>query len=415
MRRTTRRLWQFPWKLQESLIVIAGIIVVGFALQLAAGPVALPQLRAPGNLFAAAVLLVLIFWGKYRRESALVQWLSGIPMAVCLIAAFLLFSLVMGLTPQEAQVGRRASGLIAALGFTRVTASWPFVLIYILTLISLGLVVARRPFPRRIKDLAFYCNHLGLWILLLAAGFGATDMRRFIMHVPEGATEWRVYNAEGGALELPVAITLHDFAMEEFPPKLVVIHSRNGLPQPEGRAEFFPLNAVPAKGRLLNWEISLEKYIHQAVRAGDAYKESAMPASTPAALVTIRNFFTGESKSAWICGGGNIPELFSGLDLDKNFMLVMTRPEPKRFSSDITVLTQNGSKQKGILEVNAPLRVGLWQIYQYGYDAAAGKMSSYSSMELIYDPWLYPAYAGMVLLLLGALFLVFSGTGKIRP
>jgi hypothetical protein len=32
-------------------------------------------------------------------------------------------------------------------------------------------------------------------------------MRRFIMHVPEGATEWRVYNAEGGVRQGATAFT----------------------------------------------------------------------------------------------------------------------------------------------------------------------------------------------------------------
>ncbi len=66
------------------------------------------------------------------------------------------------------------------------------------------------------------------------------------------------------------------------------------------------------------------------------------------------------------------------------------------------------------IEVNKPLRVGSWMIYQYGYDNAAGSLSSYSSFELVYDPWLIPIYIGVVLLMLGALCMVVQGRSRIN-
>ncbi|MDL2209639.1 cytochrome c biogenesis protein ResB [Desulfovibrio sp. OttesenSCG-928-O18] len=410
----SRKLWQFPWQYRESALFIGGLAAVGFALQLAVGHFDFFLLHAPANLFASAALVALILLGTLCRRTALVRWLSGVPFAVCCVAALLLFSLIMGLTPQVARVDPHAHNIFSDLGFTRVTASWPFVFLYAVTLLSLGLTVARRLTTFKKRDLAFCCNHLGLWILLLAAGMGAADMQRFVMYVREGETEWRVYSAAKDVLELPVAIKLKDFSMEEYPPKLVIINRESGIPQPEGRPWTFQIDEKRPQGALGEWSLTLEEYLHEAVKTGDLYRHSPMPASTPAARVKAVNARTGETKTGWVCGGGNIPGFFASLALDEKHTLVMTEPEPKRFASDITVLTKDGITKNAVLEVNKPVRAGSWMIYQYGYDNQAGKMSTYSSMELVHDAWLVPAYAGIALMVAGSMLLIFTGTGKRR-
>jgi hypothetical protein len=414
MERKKRPLWQPPWQYKESALFIGGIVAAGFVLQLTLGHYNFFLLHYPANAGIAAALVLLLGLSAFARTTVVFRWLSGIPFCVSLLAALLCFSLVMGLTPQAARPDAHAHSLFAALGFTGVTASWPFVLLYALTLVALGLVLVRRLAAFRKRDLAFCCNHLGLWLLLLAAGLGAADRQRFVMYVREGELEWRVYSAANEVLELPVAIRLKDFSMEEYPPKLVVINRQDGKPLPEGRPDYLQLDAKRSSGALGEWRVTVEEYIHEAVRQGEAFKASPMPAATPAARVTAKNRRTGEAKSGWVCGGGAIPAFFAGLTLEGDLTLVMTRPEPKRFVSDITVLTREGLKTDARLEVNKPLSIGAWMLYQYGYDNRAGKMSTYSGIELVRDAWLWPAYAGIALLVVGSLRLIWAGTGKRR-
>lgn len=408
-----------PRQYKESAPLVGGIIAAGFALQLTFGHFNFFLLHYPANAGIAAALAVFLGLSVFFRKTALFQWLSGIPFCVVLIAALLVFSLIMGLTPQVARIDPHAHSVFSDLGFTQVTASWPFVLLYAMTVISLGLVIVRKLAAFRKKDLAFYCNHLGLWILLLSAGLGAADMQRFVMHVREGEVEWRVYSAGDDVLELPVAIRLKDFSMEEYPPRLVVINRETGKAQPEARPWQLQIDEKRPAGTLGTgttgeWTLTVDEYIHEAVRAGEGYKASPMPASTPAARVTARNTRTGEARSGWVCGGGTIPGFFAALPLDGDLTVVMTQPEPKRFVSDITVLTREGVKKDARLEVNKPLSVGAWMLYQYGYDNRAGKMSAYSSIELVRDPWLWPAYAGIALMVAGSFRLILAGTGKRR-
>jgi len=407
-----REFWKFPWQYKESVVFVTGIVAIGLILQITIGLFDFILLQFPGNIILGCIMLLSILLFFYpKSKSPLYQWFSGTPMAVTLIGALVILSVIMGLTTQ-AQSAHTTDNLFASLGFTHMTSSWSFVLVYFITLLSLGAVIIRRLFHFRIKDYAFYLNHIGLWILLFAAGLGAADVRRYVMYISEGETEWRVFNDRDEALELPIAIELNDFYVEEYPPQLTVIDRKTGASQPENKPEYFQIDEKQPNGRIAGWNISLKEYIHNAVRSSDsAYREVHMPGASPAAMVEMYHPQTGVKKEGWVCAG-NIAQLYMVLNLDEQYCLAMTRPEPKRFVSDINVYSKEGKKAHTFLEVNKPYKMGHWMLYQYGYDTDAGNMSKYSSIELVYDPWLIPVYAGMILLSCGSVCMLWMGRRK---
>ena len=92
-----------------------------------------------------------------------------VPFSVTLIAALLIQTIIMGFTPQIVGTLAAKPGVFDIIGFTRMTNSWPFILIYYFTLLALfGAVINRLKTPRW-KDYAFYLNHIGLLILLFAS------------------------------------------------------------------------------------------------------------------------------------------------------------------------------------------------------------------------------------------------------
>lgn len=405
-------MWQFPWQYKESIAFVGGIVLIGFILQLTVGNFNYYLLQSPVNLILGGGIILFLILFSFARKNSFYQWFSGVPFSVTIIIALLLLGLIMGLTPQMARIHTHDIDLFTLLGFRQVTSSWPFVLVYFLTLLSLGALVIRRLIAFRKQDYAFYFNHIGLWVFLFAAGLGAADMKRYVMHVREGEVEWRVYSENKDVLELPIAIQLNDFDMEEYAPKLTIIDRESGESQPEGKPEYFQIDEKRPIGSLNGWDIELKEYIHQAIRNSDStYHEVPMPGSSPAAKVWMKNQQSGDIRQGWVCGG-NISQLYMTLPLDSQYCVVMTRPEPKKFLSDIKVFMEDGNEAQTILEVNKPLRIGSWTLYQYGYDNDAGKMSTYSSIELVYDPWLYPAYAGIVLLAIGSVCLLWSGNRK---
>jgi hypothetical protein len=405
-----RKMWQMPWGYPESIAITAGIVFVGFMLQITIKGFNFYLLTSPVNLVVGALIIGLCLLTLALKKSKFLSWFTGVPFSVCIISALLVLTLIMGLTPQTASGAANANdNFFALLGFNNMTGSWPFILIYFTTLLSLGSLIVRRLAKFKIKDWGFYLNHIGLWLVLFAGGLGHADMERYIMHVREGEVEWRVYDAEGTVKELPIAIQLNDFDMEEYPPKLTIIDRTTGEPQPLSAPDYYQINTKAPTGKLDGWVLKMNEYIHQAVRNSDStYREAPMPGATPAAHITMTNPSTGEVRKGWVCGG-NQAQLYKTLELSEQHTVVMTITEPKRFMSDIEVYTPDGTTKSAILEVNHPLRIGGWTIYQYGYDNAAGRLSSYSSMELVYDPWIVPVYIGFIMIALGAVVMIVRG------
>ncbi|MDR0835399.1 MAG: cytochrome c biogenesis protein ResB [Tannerella sp.] len=403
-----RKTWQQPWQYAESIAVVIGLAIVGFALQLFSGKFNFLLISSPVNLIIGGIIVLISILAGIKRKTAFCQWFTGVPLAVSLLGGLLVLSIFMGLTPQMENIDPHHRNLAVLLGFRQMTSSWAFVILYTVTLLSLGGLIVRRLINFKVKDYVFYLMHTGLWVLLFAAGLGAADLRRYVMFVNEGETEWRVFNQNEKPLELPLAIQLNDFQMEEYPPKLTVIDRLTGEAQPKEKPQYVQIDEKVMSGKLLDYDIVIDKYIQNAVRNSDSsYTEVSMPGATPAALVRVRNLKDNTEKNGWICGG-SVAQLYMMLPLTEKLAMVMTQAEPKRFVSDINVYTEDEKSVSALLEVNKPLKIGSWMIYQYGYDTNLGKASPYSSFELVYDPWKGLVYIGILLFAVGSLFLIIK-------
>lgn len=424
MGKTKKPIWQFPWQYKESIAIVAGLLLVGFLLQITLGNFNFYLLHAPVNILVGALVITAVTVLSFSKKNHIIHWLSGIPLSVTLIGALCFLSAIMGLTPQFAKINTHLTinwgdasfsdmlnYLATRIGLKQMTSSWAFVLIYSFTLVVLGLIIARRLHRFKRKDYAFYLNHIGLWLFLFAAGFGAADMLRYVMYVEEGETEWRVYDRQENVLELDIAIQLHDFIMEEYPPKLAIINKYTGDVQSENKPAYYQIDEQRLNDKLAGWNLQLDEYIHEAVRKTDtSFQAIPMTGSMPAARVTLTNQTDNRKVSGWLTCG-SIDQYVMPLEIDSTYSLVMTKPEAKRFASDITVLTKDNPEPiHTTLEVNSPLKMGPWMIYQYDYDHNMGKASRMSGFELVYDPWLPFVYIGIGLMALGAFCMVVSGS-----
>lgn len=405
---TQKSWWQTPWAYKESLAIVTGLVFVGWLLQVNIGVFNYDIIRFPVNVVVFACVFIFVSLLSLKPKVPLFNWLSGIPLSVSTIAALLLMSLIMGLIPQVPPAAHSHS----LTGFDAVTRSWAFVLVYFLTIVNLACVVARRLLHFSWRDYAFYLNHIGLLLMLMSAGMGAADLRRYVMYVEEGNTEWRVYNDDKEVLELPVAIKLNDFYMEEYIPKLAVIDKNSGDAISKGKPQMIQIDTLQPTFNIAGWDIEIKEYLHEAIRNSDStYRYLPMPGACPAALVTATNRKDNTAQTGWVCCG-NFAQLYMTLGLNEQLSLAMTRPEPKLFRSDIVVYTESEKAVSHQLEVNKPLSIDNWMIYQYGYDVDRGRASSWSSFELVYDPWLLWVYIGLWMFVAGSVLLMWEGNKK---
>ena len=116
--------------------------------------------------------------------------------------------------------------------------------------------------------------------------------------------------------------------------------------------------------------------------------------------------YTGEPEWRAVDAGGGIVEPGLAIELHRFTMERYPDRTPKRFASEISVYTEDGKELSATVEVNRPLGVNGWKIYQYGYDATKGPDSPYSVFLLVRDPWIGGVYAGIFMMLAGALCLL---------
>ena len=109
------------------------------------------------------------------------------------------------------------------------------------------------------------------------------------------------------------------------------------------------------------------------------------------------------------------------IELKEFIMETYDDGSPRRFASDITIIRNNAlssdhsqltPKMEATVEVNKPVEVDGWKIYQYGYDTQMGAMSQYSILELVSDPWLPLVYTGIYMMLAGAVCMFILGGRK---
>ncbi|MGL4667104.1 MAG: cytochrome c biogenesis protein ResB [Saezia sp.] len=397
---------------QNSLFLILTVIGIAYLLQIEMGSFNIRLLTSPVNTIVAIALVIICSLGAFFPNNSIVRLLSGIPFTITLLFTFLILGIIMGLTPQKntAIMG----SLLSRAGFSHMTTSWPFVFTYALTLLSLGLLIARRLRSFRSFSLLFYLNHIGLWLLLLAAGVGsAADQRRFVMYPELGqGPEWRVYSSSKDFLELPIAIELNKFSMETYPAKIAIYNAKIDSAIPSSNPAFFQLEAGASEIKIANWDIQVESYIHEAAPdKNDSFRHWPVVGAAPAAKVSVRNIDNGNIKTGWISAGSvkGIAQAYMTLPLDEDHTLIMLTPEPKHFLSDITVYTPDQKPEHVLLTVNNPFTIGPWKLYQQGYDEDSGALSVYSAVELVYDPWIIFIYVGFGLLALGSLGMIWSG------
>ena len=108
----------------------------------------------------------------------------------------------------------------------------------------------------------------------------------------------------------------------------------------------------------------------------------------------------------------HIVEMPLAIELKQFIMEVYDDGSPRRFASDLQILTKSGKNILTTVDVNKPVKVDGWKIYQYGYDQTMGAQSSTSILELVRDPWLPYVHIGIYMMLGGGLMMFITGVRR---
>ena len=394
------------WKMKEGFVFGAGLILVGLALQFSGGSIHWSDFAFPINLiFLIVFLLILVLAYWLRRRVRLFSFLLTAEAAVPTLIYAAALTVVMGLTRQVSAHERA----IDPIGLTQMLSFWPFVLVYLLLASIVGLITLRQILHFRLRELPSLLSHVGLFLVIVTATLGSADMERVKLTATTDMPEWRATH-EQGFVELPLAIQLEKFTIDEYPPKLLIINSQTGKSVPAKNPEIALIDKHFREGNILKWRIRVLKNLPLAapVVTSDTtkYVEWQSSGAVTALLVEAQRMKDGRAVGpptvGWVtCGSYLFP--FQELKLTKQLSLVMARREPERYASRIHVYTESQKNIVATVEVNKPVSVDGWRIYQLSYDEAMGRWSETSTFELVKDPWLPAVYVGIYMLLAGAI------------
>jgi hypothetical protein len=445
-------MWNKPYTLKEGTAIVAGLLVTGGLLQVTLGPLEWGLFAWPAN-FITLILFVFLLIVAFllRKRSYFCLFMSTMQAAIPAIAAAAILTLIMGVTKQVAE-GKRPMDPV---GLTKMLSFWPFILVYVWMTAIVGEVTINQIARFSWRRFPTLVSHVGLFLILTCGTLGSADMLRVKMYCETGQPEWRGLDAFNNVHQLPVAIQLEKFTIDEYPPKLMLI-DKTGRPLPQDKPENLLVDNGMKSGQLLDCKIDILKRIDNAVpvmlskmigkmpegmmgnirmdslgqaRNKDGYIASDASGSACALLVRVTrgvnangssdsNLIKGQKQvvTGWITSGSYLFP-YQALRLKDGRMLAMPNREPRRFASLVNIYTQSGQNIQTEIEVNKPFTIEGWKIYQLSYNEQMGKWSNLSVFELVTDPWLPVVYIGIFMLLIGAvgMFLTASRKKEVEP
>ena len=425
-------MWKQPWTYPEGFTIASGLLVVGLMLQWSVGPLEWTVFRWPANIIVLAVyVLCLVAAYLCRGRSHAIRFLSTPYAAVPALAFAAVRTVVMGLTPQLAATRRPA----VPIGLTRMLSWWPFILIYIYVSVIVALVAIGQLCHFTWRRLPSLLCHVGLFVVLAGGTLGSADMQRVKVYCEQGQPEWRALDERQEVVELPLAIQLEQFTIDEYPPKLMMINSE-GLPIPKDKPATLLIDSTFTTGDLNGWTVSIVKRLDNAAPAVLASMAGNMPREMMGQLkmdslgmainkggfvpfegrgaqcaLLVKATKDGKEKTGWVtCGSYLFP--YQGLALPDGTTIAMPTREPERYASLVDIYTKSGKNIQTTIEVNKPFTIEGWKVYQLSYNEQMGKWSTLSIFECVSDPWLPVVYVGIFLLLAGAILMIFVGVRR---
>lgn len=420
MNKTNKPIWEKPWGYVEGFFLAIGIALSGFLLQVSVGNLLLPAFQYPVNLIVGVVFIaILLIFHFLFGKSSLVHWLSSVYAAVPALVVLLGIVIILGIVPQftsHASPHDIPHNLAGLFGWYQMTTSWTFIFISYFNILILGFTIlarTRRKFTWR--EIGFYLNHLGLFLAFMGGMLGSADVSRLRMTVSEGNVEWRAEDERKNIIELPIAIQLDTFMIEEYPPKLMIVDLETGKALPHNKPASYAFEGENKSTKLMGYTIDILSYLPSAAIMRDSLNSFAVPyhseGATHALKVRVSSEEMNDPVVGWVSNGSYMFP-YSVVYINKDLAVVMPEQEVKKYSSYVQVFTEKGKSQHAVIEVNKPLTVDGWTIYQLSYDQSKGKYSQTSVFELVRDPSLPIVYTGIIMLLLGSLYLFIVGPKK---
>lgn len=395
----------FPFGYFQNFVIISGLFLVGVLIEgiFRGSGFFIPSFPFNWIFLCIQVGFILLLYflpfGKKIKE-----WMTSVPFVVVSSLFLIILVVISGLVNQPIDEGW---DLKRYLGLSHIVRSWYFVLIFFLVSFSLELTIIKRWNFKTLKDFAFFFNHLGMLIVILASFWGSSDLKRVVLELQPEELIWNGTDQKNRHVDLPFALKLKEFRIDEYSPQLVFVKRSDGKILPFKKIHHAEKNSSFSE-RI--WNVEVLDYQPYIWFLDDKIIFTKQWSSPSGALVKVTNKETNDVQEGWVTTqtAAQGPKTIE-LTKDDGIDLALIDGRPKRFSSDLEWFSPDGKKGNATVEVNKPYSLNGWKLYQYGYDETLGRWSQTTILEAIRDPWLPIVYLGLALALIGTLLFIWTG------
>ncbi|MBN2892667.1 MAG: cytochrome c biogenesis protein ResB [Bacteroidales bacterium] len=386
---------------RQSFLIVIALALIGFFVEFITPENGIKIPGWPINVVILAVFIIYILALHFLWKSKLIKMLSSVPFTIGAISTYSVLVLLMGFIPQSNEL---SGNFIQNIGLTHIHKSWPFLFVSIYMLIILGLVILRRFKKLNFRNIAFFINHAGIWLVIATASLGTGDLQRVSLPLYIGENSSLAFQNDSTLVELPFNIKLNDFTIEEFSPQVIIFDPRTKEILNEANVDYFV-----EKNKIINYndiEIKISEYLTHAKIQGDKFIPKDTVGSEHAVLVSVNS--PSVNISGWISSGSYI-EPSTALIINNEIAVSLSMPEEKKYTSNVDIISDSQTYKDINIEVNSPYKIKGYKIYQQSFDDTKGKWSKISILELVKDPWLPVVYIGLFMLVIGSFMLFWLG------
>lgn len=392
-------------KYTQGILIPLFLLFLGVIVELLSNHTGVTLPGWPLNLYILIGLVVYLILLNKLLSKSLRNTLSGIEYSVGAIGVYAILILLMGFIKQN---DLQASDFVRETGFSHINRSWQLFLVSLYVLIVLGLVILKRIVRiKSYKDFAFLLNHLGIWIVIVTASLATGDLLRASMPIVENSVSNIVKINDTTFYNLPFWIRLKKFDITTYNPDVMFYEPYSHRILNKAGVDY-----SVAENKQLSmdgWKIRVNKVLENAKRIGDGFELSDSVTNEYAANITAKYGGGKIKRTFWISSGNYILPSTSYL-LSKRLAITLSMPAEKKFLSVIDIIDGSKIIRDIKILVNKPYNYKGFNIYQAGYKFVDN--SKISILEVVKDPWLSIVYVGLIMLVVGAVMLLWIG--KIR-
>ena len=384
---------------KKGFVVAIIVFLVGFCLDLLLSPFAYILPTYPTNLIlmicliVGTILLLVLF-----RKKPVFDFLASVKAAVPAICLFTGLIILIGLFPQESTRNQLNIAWIHC-----IKSTWAFYLSGFFVLIVLLATIIKRMKIFKLQNIGFVLNHMGIAIVLVGAGFGASDYEELSMTLIKGQAVWYATNLQNEQVELDFALEMQDFELEYHLP-LIKIESVN---KKRFRIIEIDTSSLPQQLVYKGLLVEIDSFIFESVKKDKSYTEFCFPGSVSAARINLSGNSLQVDTSFWVCTGSSMfnPEFYS----EQGLQIAILPPAAKTYITRARLYQKHGNTSDIFIKVNKPATIGEYKVYQQSYDITQGKYSEISILNIVKDPWLNFVYVGIFMIMFGVIFLFILG------